>query len=98
MKIITVNKEAPKLRGKGNIKYQLWINDKCYLYVQFNENKETGTFSGLLFSVTKYATVRNHSQSIGYPKGYDLADKTYKFSENDNDGAFLKAVLKHLLQ
>ena len=89
--------EAPKLEGNGNIKYRLWVDGEGNLYVQFDKNDETGTFSGLLFSVAKYASVRDKPNSIGQPNGYDLADKTQKISGNRNDGAFLKAVLLHLL-
>jgi hypothetical protein len=89
--------EAPKLDGRGNIKYRLWVNGDGNLYVQFDANDETGTFSGLLFSVAEYAAVRNMTASIPPLNGYGLADKAQKISGNRNDGAFLKAVLRHLL-
>lgn len=89
--------EAPKLRGAGKIKYGLWLDGCGNLYVQLNENTESGTRSHLLFSVSQYASVRNTTKSITQPNGYDLTDKVWKTSNNRNDGAFLKAVLLHLL-
>jgi hypothetical protein len=89
--------EAPKVKGKGNVKYRHWVDGDGNLYVQFAENDDTGTFSGLLFSVAEYASARGKTESIGQPNGYDLADKTIKVSRNRNDGAFLKHVLLHLL-
>lgn len=89
--------DAPKLANTGSIKYQLWVDDLGSLYVQLTDNNNSGTFSELLFSVSKYASKRNTSESISQPTGYDLADKSLKTSSNNNDGAFLKAVLLHLL-
>lgn len=95
--IQSVISEAPKLEGQGNVKYQLWLNDCGVLYVQIIGNDGSGTFSDLLFSASQYASVRNSKASIGFPNGYDLINNCPKTSENENDGAFLKAVLCHLL-
>lgn len=89
--------EAPKLEGYGNLKYRLWVNGEGNLYVQIEDNIAAGTFTELLFSVSKYASVRNNTASIGKPDGYDLVKNMERISENTNDGAFLKAVLRHLL-
>ena len=96
-KIQSAIAEAPKLEGNGNIKYHLWVDGKGNLYVQFDENDETGTFSRLLFSVAEYASERDKTNSIGQPNGFDLTKKAREISSNRNDGAFLKAVLRHLL-
>ena len=96
-KIKTVISEAKKLEGQGNIKYQLWLDACGVLYVQFIGNDGPGTFSDLLFSASEYASTRNSKASIGFPNGYDLINNCQKTSENENDGAFLKAVLCHLL-
>lgn len=95
--IHTTNNEAPKLSGFGNLKYQLWVDSSGSLYVQIANNAAAGTFSPLLFSVAKYASKRTRSQSIGNPAGLDLSGSVERQSEDNNDGAFLKAVLKHLL-
>lgn len=91
------NDIAPKLGGSGTLTYQLWVDGSGSLYVQFKENSNGGTFSPLLFPVAKYAQQPNSAQSIGKPVGLDLAGKTERTSTNNNDGAFLKAVLLHLL-
>ena len=89
--------EAPKLEGSGKLKYRLWIDGQGNLYVQIEDNAAAGTFSELLFSVSNYASVRDNTKSIGQPLGYDLANGQQRVSANTNDGAFLKAVLRHLL-
>ena len=40
---------------------------------------------------------RNSTKSIDKPVGYDLVSDTERAGKNNNDGAFLKAVLCHLL-
>ncbi|SEG24434.1 hypothetical protein [Nitrosomonas ureae] len=88
---------APKIEGQGHIRYRLWVDEKGNLYVQFENNAESGTFSNLLFSVSKYESERNSDKALRNLKGYDSISKSFKFSGNNNDGAFLKAVLRHLL-
>jgi len=95
--IQTAIAEAPKLEGSGKLKYQLWVDGDGRLYVQIEDNAAAGTFSELLFSVSEYSSVRNKAESIGQPVGYDLVKKLQRASANTNDGAFLKAVLRHLL-
>lgn len=89
--------EAPKLEGGGKLKYRLWVDGEGNLYVQIEDNAAAGTFSKLLFSESKYSSVRENTESIGQPVGYDLAEGKQRVSTNTNDGAFLKAVLRHLL-
>ena len=92
---------AEKISGNGTIKYCLWVDDTGKLYVQFAENEanatSSGTFTSLLFSVTEYASIRDCNLDIGHPKGLDASDGTRKIASNNNNGAFLKAVLRHLL-
>ena len=98
MKIIQhFNAEARKLTRDEKIKYSLWVDDGGSLFVQFDGNEKAGSFSKLLFSVSKYASIRNTTYSIGFPEGYDLQDKKVKNSKNENDRSFLKAVLIHLI-
>jgi len=89
--------EAPKLEGSGKLKYLIWVDGEGNLYVQIEDNAAAGTFSEMLFPVSKYASVRKNTESIGQPVGYDLAKSEQRVSANTNDGAFLKAVLCHLL-
>ena len=93
--IQTAIAEAPKLEGSGKLKYQLWVDGEGNLYVQIEDNAAAGT--ELLFSVSEYSSVRNKTESIGQPVGYDLVKNMQRASANTNDGAFLKAVLRHLL-
>lgn len=89
------NNEAPKCGGSGTLKYQLWVNDEGSLYAEITENSDGGTFSPLLFPVSKYAPARH--KSINKPRGLDLTTGAERKSANNDDGAFLKAVLHHLL-
>ena len=95
--ILSVIADAPKLDGNGSLKYRLWINNEGNLYVQIEKNGAAGTFSDLLFSVSKYAAVRDKNESIGKLSGFDIKSGHQRVSANANDGAFLKAVLRHLL-
>lgn len=88
---------APKLVGDGNIQYCLWVDKQGKLFVQLEHNDKSGTFSKLLFSVSMYESMRKSPNSLGDMQGYDIESKTYKSSQDNNNGAFLKAVLNHLL-
>lgn len=89
--------EAQNLSGTGKIKYGLWIDSSGNLYVQILENEGSGKFSKYLFSVSKYASLRNGIKPIDQLNGYDLSDKSWKDSGNNNDVGFLEAVLRHLM-
>lgn len=89
--------EAPKLEGSGKLKYRIWVDGDGNLYVQIEDNAAAGTFSEMLFSMSKYAPARKNTESIGQPVGYDLVKNEQRVSANTNDGAFLKAALRHLL-
>lgn len=94
--------DAEKISCNGTIRYCLWVDDTGNLYVQFEENKANatspGTFTSLLFSVTEYASIRHSNADIGHPTGFDAKDETRKTASGNNNGAFLKAVLRHLLR
>lgn len=64
--------------------------------MQIVENTESGTFSPLRFPVAEYASRRNSTGSLGQLSGFD-ADGKKQEGNNNNDAAFLRAVLKHLL-
>jgi len=81
----------------GNIQYLLWVDGNGELYVQFNNMNPGTCSSNLLFSVSKYASQRNSTASIGLPDGFDLSNNCSATSKNNNDGGFLKTVLCHLL-
>lgn len=93
--------EARKFGGEGLIRYLLWVDDSGNLYVQFSDNivdtPSPGKFSGLLYSVAHYAPIRQSEVKIPHPHGYDLEIKTWVTKKDNNNGAFLKAVLRHLL-
>lgn len=92
---------AEKISGNGTIRYCLWVDDAGKLYVQFAENEvnaaSPGTFTSLLFSVTEYASIRDSNSNIGNLIGLDASDGTRMTASDNNNGAFLKAVLRHLL-
>ena len=89
--------EAEKIEGHGKVKYRLWVDDRGSFYVQLQDNDLTGTFSDLLFAVAEYAPICHQTKSIGQPEGYDSTGIIRRASANSNDGAFLKAVLRHLI-
>jgi hypothetical protein len=88
---------APKLSGKGHIKYCLWVNEDGLLFVQMTGNEASGTYSHHLFSVSQYASKRSSIEAIGELKAYNLNSKKDESLADKNNSAFLKAVLKHLL-
>jgi len=88
---------APKLSETGNIKYCLWIDITGNLYVQMIENQASGTFSKYLFSVSKYESERTSSKALGSMEAYNIENNAIENVDNNNNGAFLKAVLIHLL-
>lgn len=92
------NNEAPKLGGVGKLKYQLWVDSCGNIFVQIVENPEKGTFSKWRFPVAKYASACNGTKSLGPLVGFDEEGKEQNQEGiNSNDDAFLKAVLRHLL-
>jgi hypothetical protein len=100
-RIVNYLANAAKISGNGTIRYCLWVDDTGNLYVQFEENEvntnSPGTFTGLLFSVADYASVRNSNSDIGHVTGIDADSDTKIIASGNNNGAFLKAVLRHLL-
>jgi hypothetical protein len=93
--------QTDKVRGQGFIVYCLWVDENGELYIQFQKNDVAtptpGSFTGLLYSVSKYAGSRNRIEAIPDLEGYDLNTKTFKPAEGRNNPGFLKAVLCDLL-
>ena len=92
---------APKQLGDGHIQYKLLVDEHGDFFVKFTDNEiETespGTFSTVCFSVKKYANKRNSKENIGHPTGTDEMSGEEVTPSDNNNGAFLKAVLRHLL-
>lgn len=88
---------APKLSKAGSIKYCLWVDEKGSLYVQLIENEESGTFSNHLFSVSNYQSKRKIKKALGHLEAFNVESKKIERLGDNNNGAFLKAVLLHLL-
>lgn len=88
---------TPKLEGQGDIKYCLWVDSKGALYVQIVENSSSGTFSKCLFSVSKYLFLRNCTDKLSSLEGFDISTNKVIPVEGNNNGAFLKAILRNLL-
>jgi hypothetical protein len=86
---------APKIGGVGSLQYQLLADGSGSLYVQIVKNTESGTFSPWKFPVAKYAS-RRSTGSLGQILGLDADGKEQQGRDN-NDDAFLRAVLQHLL-
>lgn len=64
--------------------------------MQIVKNSESGTFSPWRFPVAMYASGRNSTESLGKLFGLDEKGNEHEGMDN-NDDAFLKAVLRHLL-
>ena len=100
-KIENTTSKANKLVGEGVIEYCLWVDNDGKLYVQFEENKintpKAGTLSELLYPVSEYAHLRGLNDAIPAPQGWDINSKSFEIGEDNNNSAFLKAVLRHLL-
>jgi hypothetical protein len=92
--------KATKKSGDGHILYELWVNDHGDFFVKMVDNHvqidRPGTHSEIFYSVKDYACKRDSRDNIGHPTGIDEAGKTVTPSDNNN-GAFLKAVLCDLL-
>ena len=88
---------APKLSKTGSIKYRLWLDASGLLYVQIIENDASGTFSKYLFSVSKYQAERNSTKPLGSLEVYNTETEMNEIVDDNNNGAFLKAILVHLL-
>jgi hypothetical protein len=94
--IHVTNNVAPKLGGIGALEYQLWVDDGGSLYVGMIKNSDEGTFPSDLFSVARYAALR-HGTDLGQLVGVDSNGKEREATRNINTDAFLRAVLRHLL-
>lgn len=91
---------ASKKSCDGFIVYELWVDVQGNLFVKFIDNDvhtdRPGTHSDIFYSVMDYADKRNSKGSIGNPIGIDGTGAEVTPSDNNN-GAFLKAVLCDLL-
>jgi len=87
---------ASKLSTGKPFHYSIWENEDGTLYIQFNKNRSRGRFSKSLFSVAEYKDQRNDFAAIGQLRGYDIKRKKFVSVDNNNNGAFLKATLRHL--
>jgi hypothetical protein len=90
---------APKIKF-GQLEYCLWTDDEGALYVQINRNlTETdspGKHSKLLFRVSRYLNNKNTDNDSEEMRGIDPITLTEEVSKDNNDVAFIKAILKHL--
>lgn len=93
--------KAPKQNGGGHIEYELLVDEHGEFFVKFIGNKiETecpGTFSAVCFPVRRYAEKRNTDENIGHPTGINEGSGKEVTPPDNNNGAFLKAVLRDLL-
>ena len=87
---------ATKLRNHGALEYRLWIDAEGRLYVQIVNNDQSGTFSRCAFSVAKYMTARDRADPLNRLVGRNIETGNEELLRDNNNGAFLKAVLKHL--
>lgn len=96
-KIGTETFAASKVSETGNIEYCLWVDGVGSLYFQIIGNEASGTFSNYLFSVSKYQSERASTKELGSLDAYNIETKKHEIVKDNNNGAFLKAVLRNLL-
>src|SRR5262245_9910236 len=87
---------AKKLRGKGDIEYELGVDGCGEFFVRFTGNEQSGTLSQLWFSIKEYKNIRNSKGFVDDLIGINEQGGKEKARDNNN-GAFLKAVLCDLL-
>jgi len=90
-------REIATLTGLGKIKYSLWLDNDGKLHVKITDNLNSGTYSDILFSVLKYASLRKSDEKLGHLEGFDLCSNKIIIRKDNNNGAFLKAILCDLL-
>lgn len=88
---------ASKVSQTGSIEYCLWVDSVGGLYFQIIGNEASGTFSNYLFSVSKYQSERASTKALGGLEAYNIETKKHEIVKDNNNGAFLKAVLRNLL-
>lgn len=88
---------AQKVSGTGEIKYTLWVNNQGDLFIQLIDNDESGTYSQNAFSVSQYQSSRSSDRKLGKLEGYNINTDAKSSVDDNNNGAFLKAALIHLL-
>jgi hypothetical protein len=96
-KIGTETFAASKLSETGSVEYCLWVDSVGSLYFQIIGNEASGTFSNYLFSVSKYQSERASTKALGNLDAYNIELKKHEIVKDNNNGAFLKAVLRNLL-
>jgi len=87
---------AKKLSTGKPINYSVWKNASDELFIQLTKNGSRGQFSEQLFSVGQYKDLRNKLAAIGEMRVYDLGKKEFVTVKSNNNGAFVKAALRHL--
>ena len=88
---------ASMISGSGKIGYCLWVDDSGSLYVQMISNSNGGTLNKYLYSISKYIDKRYQKERWNIVEG--VCPETFELiniEKNDNQGGFLKAVLRHM--
>lgn len=88
---------ATKLQRGGTIRYAAWVDDNGALYVQMLDNEQAGTFSNHAIPVASYASVRHSESKVGEMVAYSFESKQFEVIADNNNGAFIKAILRDLL-
>ncbi len=96
-KLTNFTGKAEKIQGHDNIEYCLWFDKDGEAYVQMINNENSGTYSSLLFSVSKYAALKDKNKKINIVEGIDPETKKLERCDDNNNGAFIKAILRSFL-
>ena len=89
--------EAKKVSVDEYLKYKLWVDENYELYVQIEDNDNTGSFTGRAFRVSDYVNKYRADAALKTTIGYDVKTGSSVKCTGNNDAGFLKAVLQHLL-
>ena len=85
---------APKMKS-GSLEYCLWIDKAGVLYVQMLENiDDEGTHSKNIFLVSDILNMKSGQQTI---RGKNPVTFVEEEVGDNNNFAFLKAVVRHLV-
>ncbi len=88
---------AKKVSGLGSVSYDLWVDGAGDLFIQIVGNERSGTYTNHAFSVREYGPVRDEERALGSMNARSIKSGELIVVEGNNNGAFLKAALQHLM-
>lgn len=95
-KIKNFQSQAKKSQGDTLLTYELYVDDQTWdIYVKI-DNESSGSVNTNLFLVKEYYDLRDSKKSLNSVNVYDIDTGIQKLVDDNNNGSFLKSVLKEL--